>query len=168
MNSLSFRAINCFNDLVSIFVVGYFLSNWYGPLFIWSIHFSKWSSRLQIIGDVLWPAGNVTIDVSDCNFFQSFELILGQAILMRFGILRCKAYFGTNRVSLFFFKICIFSLNMRDIIIYVARWWEKYLWKRSLIKHTCSWRDKRVVLWTLNRQAKIFLPIFICGVYSTK
>ena len=26
--------------------------------------------------------------------------------------------------------------------------------KRSLIKHTCSWRDKPIVLWTLNRQAK--------------
>ena len=36
--------------------------------------------------------------------------MLGQVILRRFGILKCKAYFGTNRVSLFFFKIlyCIF------------------------------------------------------------
>ena len=24
--------------------------------------------------------------------------------------------------------------------------WEKYLSKRSLIKHTCSWRDKLIVL----------------------
>ena len=31
------------------------------------------------------------------------------------------------------------------------------LLKRSLIKHTCSWRDKLIVLWKLNRQAKIFL-----------
>ena len=108
MNSFSFRAFTYFNVLVLILVVRYFLSNWYGPLFIWSIHFSKWSSRLQIIGDVLWPAGNVTIDVSDCNFFQSFELILGQAILMRFGILRCKAYFGTNHVSLFYQNLHIF------------------------------------------------------------
>ena len=28
--------------------------------------------------------------------------------------------------------------------------------KRSLIKHTCSWRDKLIILQTLNRQAKIF------------
>ena len=35
--------------------------------------------------------------------------------------------------------------------------WGKYLLKRSLIKHTCSLRDKLLVLWTLNRQAKIFL-----------
>ena len=27
------------------------------------------------------------------------------------------------------------------------------------IKHTCSWRDKLIALWTLNRQAKIFLHI---------
>ena len=36
---------------------------------------------------------------------------------------------------------------------------KKYLSKRSLIKHTCSWRDRLIVLWTLNRQAKIFLRI---------
>ena len=35
---------------------------------------------------------------------------------------------------------------MCDIIIYIAGWWEKYLSKRSLINHTCSSRDKRIVL----------------------
>ena len=54
-------------------------------------------------------------------------------------------------------KVCIFPLNMCDIIIYVARWWWKYLSKGSPLKHTCSWHDKLVVLWILNRQAKIFL-----------
>ena len=34
--------------------------------------------------------------------------------------------------------------------------------KHSVIKHTCSWRDKLIVLWTLNRQAKIFSRIFYC------
>ena len=33
----------------------------------------------------------------------------------------------------------------RNIAIYIS--------KRSLIKHTCSWRDKLIVLWTLNRKA---------------
>ena len=56
-------------------------------------------------------------------------------------------------------QVGIFPLNMCDTIIYVALWWEKYLSKRSLIKHTCSWRDKLILLWTLNRQAKIFLRI---------
>ena len=56
-------------------------------------------------------------------------------------------------------QLRIFPLNMRDTIVYVALWWEKYLSKRSLIKHTCSWRDKLIVLWTLNGQAKIFLCI---------
>ena len=40
-----------------------------------------------------------------------------------------------------------------------AQWWEKYLSKSSLIKHTSSWYDKLIVLWTLNRQAKNFLRI---------
>ena len=30
---------------------------------------------------------------------------------------------------------------------------------RSLLKHTCSWRDKLIVLWILSTQAKIFLRI---------
>ena len=58
-------------------------------------------------------------------------------------------------------QVRIFPSNMRDIIIYVARWWEKCLSKHSLTKHTCSWHDKLMVLWTLNRQArKIFLHIY--------
>ena len=40
-----------------------------------------------------------------------------------------------------------------------ARWWEKYLSERSLIKHTCPWGDKLIPLRTLNWQAKIFLRI---------
>ena len=43
-------------------------------------------------------------------------------------------------------KVCIFPLDMHDIVIYVARWWEKYLLKLSPLKHTCSWRDKLIVL----------------------
>ena len=33
----------------------------------------------------------------------------------------------------------------------------------SLIKHTCSWHDKLIVLWTLSRGVKIFLPIQAYG-----
>ena len=43
-------------------------------------------------------------------------------------------------------KVRIFPLNIPDIIIHVARWWEKYLSKRSSLKHTCSWHDKLLVL----------------------
>ena len=49
-------------------------------------------------------------------------------------------------------QACLFHL-----IIYVTRWWKKYLSKRILIKHTCWWQDKLIVFWTLNRQAKIYL-----------
>ena len=40
---------------------------------------------------------------------------------------------------------------------YNTQWWEKHLLKRSPLKHTCSWCDNLIVLWILNRQAKIFL-----------
>ena len=36
---------------------------------------------------------------------------------------------------------------------------EDDLSKGSIIKHTCPWHDKLITLWTLNRQAKIFLRI---------
>ena len=48
MNSLSFKTFNCFNVLTLIVVVGSFLNDCYGPLFIWSISFSKESSWLRI------------------------------------------------------------------------------------------------------------------------
>ena len=60
-------------------------------------------------------------------------------------------------------KFCCFSkgpqisINMRDMIIYVAQWWEKYLSKRSLLKHTFSWRDKLIVLWSSYSSTDIFL-----------
>ena len=37
--------------------------------------------------------------------------------------------------------------------------WKKYLSQRSSLKHTCSWHDKLIVLWILNRQAVISLRI---------
>ena len=47
--------------------------------------------------------------------------------------------------------------------LFKALWWEKYLSKSSLLKHTCSWLDKLIVLWILNRQAKIFLRIVLAS-----
>ena len=50
--------------------------------------------------------------------------------------------------------------TFREILLPSSgRWWEKYLSKHSPLKHTCSWRDKLIVLWILKRQAKIFLRI---------
>ena len=53
-------------------------------------------------------------------------------------------------------QVCLSGLRFER---YFSRWWEKYLSKLSPLKHTCSWRDKLVVSWILNRQAKIFLRI---------
>ena len=48
---------------------------------------------------------------------------------------------------------------MRDIIIYVGRWWEKYLSKRSLIKKTCSWRVNLLYYYYT-------VILFLCHVFS--
>ena len=41
---------------------------------------------------------------------------------------------------------------------------EKYISKWSLIKHTCSWCDELIVLWTLNRQAQISFLVTLAGI----
>ena len=63
-------------------------------------------------------------------------------------------------------QVRIFPLNTCDLMIYIARWWEKYLSKRGIIKHTCSRRNKLIVLWTLNRQMKIFLRIRVNNAFN--
>ena len=68
----------------------------------------------------------------------------------------CSLYFFLFVSLIVSVQVHRFPLNMCNIIIYVFRWWDKYLSKRSLIKHTCSWYDKPIILWTLNRQVKIF------------
>ena len=42
-----------------------------------------------------------------------------------------------------------------------ACWWVKYLWKRSLIKHSCSWHDKLIVLWILKKRAKMWKYFYV-------
>ena len=43
-------------------------------------------------------------------------------------------------------QVCLIRLHFERYFSYhQARWWEKYLSKCSLIKHTCSWRDKFVL-----------------------
>ena len=49
----------------------------------------------------------------------------------------------------------LFVINMRDIIIYVARWWEKCLLKRRLINILVYEVINLTIIWTLNRQVKI-------------
>ena len=51
-------------------------------------------------------------------------------------------------------KVCLIRLRFRR---YFSRWWEKYLSKSSLIKHTCSWL--LLVYWKKSRisRRKVFL-----------
>ena len=92
-----------------------FLTNWYGPVFMWSIYFFKQSSRLIVTVDLPLSAGKTTIDVSGCNSFKTLRSFLERLFLES---LKCKADFSTNRITL------IFSLNMSHIIIYITWWWE--------------------------------------------
>ena len=49
-------------------------------------------------------------------------------------------------------QVCLSGLRFeRYFSHHRARWWEKYLSKRSPLKHTCSWRDKLIVLQSFGR-----------------
>ena len=54
-------------------------------------------------------------------------------------------------------QVCLSGLRFER---YFSHHREKYLSKHSPLKHTCSWHDKLIVLWILNRQAKISLRIW--------
>ena len=62
-------------------------------------------------------------------------------------------------ITFFFWSQLKLRSAFQQCLTTTFRWWEKYLPKRSLINHICSWRDKLIVLWRLSRQAKIFLRI---------
>ena len=44
-------------------------------------------------------------------------------------------------------QVCLSGLRFeRYFSHHRARWWEKYLSKRSPLKHTCSWHDKLIII----------------------
>ena len=74
---------------------------------------------------------------------NSFEFML-LTILLKF---HCRCLKGHHIAQLLLIRkfYCFrkgphISFKYARHIIYVARWWEKYLSKRSPLKHTCSWR----------------------------
>ena len=96
---------------------------------------------------------------SDSNYLVCVSIYCVITLICPIILISHIAQLLLIRKSYCFRKVRIYPLNMRDIIIYVARWREKYPSKRSPLKHTCSWRTvyELILLWILNRQAKIFL-----------
>ena len=97
--------------------------------------------------------------INSLNFRIYLDFVNQKDLLHKFSWIFSARWNSSGVIGSKILKVCIFPLNMRNIIIYVARLWEKYLSKRNPLKHTCSCRDKLIVLWILNRQAKIFLRI---------
>ena len=99
-----------------------------------------------------------------CEMSSSFEFqfctnanVLAKQILLHIFIwIKILRY---NTISLSCHEqVCLSVLRFeRYFSHHRAKWWEKYLSKHSPLKHTCSWHDKLIVLWILNRQAKISL-----------
>ena len=123
MNSLPFRSFNCFSVFALTLLVGSFLSNWYGLLFIWPIYFYKYSSRLRITLDLPLLAGKITIDASDCNSFKTllsfFEwLYLGGLELWSLRLILARIVLASSFLRSFSasFIIAICPLKTRLIL----------------------------------------------------
>ena len=74
-------------------------------------------------------------------------LIVSDKYLLRKNIFACL-FSIHNTISLSRHEqVCLSRLRFeRYFSHHRARWWEKYLSKCSPLKHTCSWRDKPIVL----------------------
>ena len=71
------------------------------------------------------------------------------------------------------FSSCLIKVHSeRNFSHHQPQLWEKYLSKCSLIKHACSWRDKLIILWTVNNKQnnallilEVFFFFFSIGVF---
>ena len=70
-----------------------------------------------------------------------FLFMCNWSILMRKNIFTCM-FSVHNTISLSGHKqVCLWGYVSRDTSPIIGTWWEKYLSKCRLIKHTWSWRD---------------------------
>ena len=108
-----------------------------------------WCRKIFIPNLTASLGGNYTraIFLPTIPFVYSFKFFL-------FHIIKKECY-NTMRLSRHE-KACLSGLRFEG---YLSHHRAKYLSKRNPLKHTCLWRDKLIVLWILNRQAKIFLHI---------
>ena len=73
-----------------------------------------------------------------------------------------------SRIFIYVDIVIYVVIHYVDIVIYVARWWEKYLSKCSPVKHTCSWRDKLIILYIVFTLFLVFiLIIFLLDLKAT-
>ena len=84
--------------------------------------------------------GNLLSQIEKCIFSGSFGFIHKDIFACLFSI--------HNTISLSCHEqVCLSGLRFeRYFSHHRARWWEKYLSKRSPLKHTCSWHDKLIVI----------------------
>ena len=127
-------------------------TNWNKYLLNIFIPFKNKVRTYQIIIKVATGQGGkfTTSCLLDYMYFkENFTLIAIEIHLSKLQVL------DANTISLSRHEqVCLMRLHFKRYFSH-----QKYLSKRSLIKHTCSWRDKLIALWTLNRQVKIFLRI---------
>ena len=129
----------------------------------------SWKLKTTIQSEALNPFFNIFSSIQNINSIQlggiSTFCPLGyfglRNVTSTWGII---TFWAQNKDTTTRFsrheQVCVIRLRFeRYFSHHRVRWWEKYLSKRSVIRHTCSWRDKLIVLWIMNRQTKIFLRI---------
>ena len=104
-----------------------------------------WLIRIQAL-QTSWASAHI-LTHSLNNFFRPYGR---QLAAMR------NFFSPRSASSIVSVQVHIFAKNMRDIIIYIVRWCQKHLSKQSLIKYTCSLRDKLISMNTEQTSENIF------------
>ena len=136
--------------------------------------------QTTVFGSLLWETCiySCCYQILFTRFFMSKYILYCSLVFLFFNskifVFLCMLYFEKQDIYIFFllfffffFSHCVcyyiytrLFFNVYSLYTPLCRYFMlkmQYLSKHSLIKHTCSWHDKHIVLWMLNRQVKIFL-----------
>ena len=88
---------------------------------------------------------NMTFNSDEKHGF--IHQVINQVIYKIFHIIKMFHWVSSHA------QVCLMKVPF-EIVLPTAWWWDRHLLKRS-----SSWYDKRIILGTLSRQAKIFLSL---------
>ena len=109
-----------------------------------------------LVNIIFWSSTSTTAHLYEC-LMTELRITKYSAFMIDLFVLftMTNIHPSDNTMSLLRHEqVCLSGLPFER---YFSHYREKYLSKRSPLKNTCSWRDKLIVLWILNRQEKIFL-----------
>ena len=113
-------------------------------------YFGRWSSELAQLVPLPYCQGRSSCYSNRLHYFSVTIPRFYKDVFLNSFFLRAARLWNSLAIECFPLVYDLNSLKSRI---------NRHTISLSRHEHTCSWRDKLMVLWTLNRQAKIFLRI---------